>query len=70
MRRPIANFEQDNEGDWIALLTCGHRQHVRHRPPFINRPWVTSHSGRANMIGTLLNCKNCDYARRPDELVA
>jgi tellurite methyltransferase len=70
MRRPIASFEQDNEGDWIALLTCGHRQHVRHRPPFVIRTWVTSPLGRANMIGTLLNCRYCDHVSRPDDLVA
>ncbi|HVT37151.1 MAG TPA: DUF3565 domain-containing protein [Nevskiaceae bacterium] len=26
----------------MAELECGHRQHVRHQPPGINRPWVTT----------------------------
>lgn len=31
--RRIVGFDRDEEGDWVALLECGHRQHVRHRPP-------------------------------------
>jgi hypothetical protein len=27
----IVGFHQDTEGDWVAELDCGHRQHVRHR---------------------------------------
>ena len=46
MERPITGFEFDGEGDPIAILSCGHAQHVRHNPPFINRPWVTTEQGR------------------------
>lgn len=60
MEQPIAGFDRDEEGDWVALLACGHRQHVRHNPPFINRPWTTSAAGRASKIGVRLNCKHCD----------
>ena len=27
--------------DWVAELECGHTQHVRHDPPWTNRPWVS-----------------------------
>ncbi len=37
----VNGFEQDEVGDWVMLLSCGHRQHVRHQPPFINRPWLS-----------------------------
>ncbi|MCB1185380.1 DUF3565 domain-containing protein, partial [bacterium] len=33
----ITGFIQDEAGDWIALLACGHRRHVRHRPPLVER---------------------------------
>ncbi len=36
MLRAIDGYHQDEVGDWVAELRCGHGQHVRHRPPF----WV------------------------------
>ncbi|MFB8831117.1 DUF3565 domain-containing protein [Azotobacter sp. CWF10] len=24
----------------MAVLSCGHTQHLRHQPPWQNRPWV------------------------------
>jgi len=41
-------------------LACGHGQHVRHQPPFINRPWVVGAAGREEHLGTYLNCKKCE----------
>ena len=55
----IIEFMQDEEGDWIAILQCGHRQHVRHEPPWQNRPWVISSEGRDSMLGKELQCKEC-----------
>ncbi len=60
MVRHIVSFHQDEHGDWVADLTCGHGQHVRHQPPLTNRPWVLIASGRARYIGTVLECKQCD----------
>lgn len=31
-QQPIVGFHQDEEGDWVASLACGHNQHVRHNP--------------------------------------
>jgi tellurite methyltransferase len=70
MERPIKAFELDDEGDPIAILACGHAQHVRHKPPFINRPWVTSEEGRTGMIGKKLNCVRCDNMEIPEDFVA
>lgn len=70
MERLITAFEVDKEGDPIAILDCGHPQHVRHKPPFINRPWVTSEEGRKSMIGKTLNCVRCDKLELPDHFVA
>jgi hypothetical protein len=58
--RRITGFHQDEKNDWVAELECGHTQHVRHDPPWMNRPWVMSEEGRATRIGTPLLCKNCD----------
>lgn len=66
MRQPIADFTLDDAGDWVALLGCGHRQHVRHRPPFIQRPWVVTPEGRARHLGTQLECLKCDRGEPRD----
>lgn len=60
MRRPIVSFDLDQENHWRAILACGHRQHVRHDPPLISRPWVLSEQGRRSRIGESLNCVRCD----------
>ncbi len=60
MNRSIVGFHQDDEEHWVAELECGHTQHVRHNPPWINRPWVISEVGRQQMLGKELACKKCD----------
>ncbi|HEX7918799.1 MAG TPA: DUF3565 domain-containing protein [Gemmatimonadales bacterium] len=57
--RPITGFHQDEAGDWVAELTCGHARHVRHDPPWQVREWVTSAEGRRSRIGTTLSCRVC-----------
>jgi hypothetical protein len=57
---PITGFHQDDQGDWVAELACGHQQHVRHRPPWILHPWVTTPEGRQARIGQALVCPFCD----------
>jgi hypothetical protein len=59
MQRRIIGFEQDANGDWIALLDCGHRRHVRHSPPFIDRPWTLTERGRAAQLGRPIECRTC-----------
>jgi hypothetical protein len=60
MNQPIAAYHKDEENDWVAELSCGHFQHVRHNPPLNNRPWMDSQEGRDSMLGQVLNCKKCD----------
>ena len=64
MKQAIIGFEQDAEGHWVAILACGHRQHMRHNPPFVERPWVVSAVGRSGKIGTLVECAECDGVTR------
>lgn len=66
MNQEITGFHQDDAGDWVAELACGHNQHVRHSPPWTNRPWVTTLAGRESMIGHELSCKKCDAGAPPD----
>ena len=63
--RAIAGFHQDDHGDWVAELECGHTQHMRHQPPWQVRPWVLTPEGRARFLGTRVPCAEC--ARRPVE---
>ena len=60
MKQGIVGFHQDDQGDWVAELHCGHGQHVRHQPPLTSRPWVLSEEGRRSQLGNTLNCKKCD----------
>jgi len=60
MLRRITGFYEDVEGHFVAMLECGHEQHVRHRPPFVERPWVLTEAGRAEKIGALVECRQCD----------
>ena len=62
MERAITGFHQDDQGDWVAELACGHGQHVRPRPPWQVRPWVATDDGRRGRIGSVLHCKLCEPA--------
>ena len=66
MKQPITGYHRDEENDWIAELDCGHYQHLRHRPPFFNRPWVISRNGRDAMLGHELDCVKCDRCEPVD----
>ena len=68
MRRTILGFHPDDGGEWVAELSCLHGQHIRHRPPFQERPWVLSEEGRAERVGGHLDCPLCDRAELPDGL--
>ena len=60
MKQNIVGFNQDEEKHWVAELSCGHFQHVRHNPPMVSRPWVLTEEGRKEMLGYELACKQCD----------
>lgn len=59
-KRKIVAFRQDEHGDWVAELECGHNQHVRHNPPRTNRPWVVTTDGRQDHVGHELECPACE----------
>ena len=45
MQQAIIGFHLDEQGHYVADLACGHGQHVRHDPPWQNRPWVLTEQG-------------------------
>ncbi len=65
MNRRILSFAQDDQQDWFVTLSCGHTQHIRHKPPFQNYPWVTNSEGRESKLGEALNCPLCDHREIP-----
>ena len=68
MVRMIAGFHRDELGDWVAELSCLHNQHVRHRPPFQDRPWVLDPERRQARVGSVIDCPLCDRAEMPEGL--
>lgn len=65
MQQAIIGFHQDEEQHWVADLACGHSQHVRHTPPWQNRPWVMTKQGRQEKLGVELNYLLCDATEQP-----
>lgn len=66
----MVGFHQDQQADWVAELSCGHGQHVRHQPPFTLRPWVTTPEGRGSRLGQPLDCVRCDRLELPEDFVS
>jgi tellurite methyltransferase len=64
LRRPIVGYHQDDAGDWVAELSCGHGFHVRHDPPWLVREWVLTEEGRASFVGHQLECVKCEAEHR------
>ncbi len=56
----MIDFHQDEQGDWVAELDCGHGYHMRHNPPWLIREWVQTKEGRQGFIGHMLDCPKCD----------
>jgi tellurite methyltransferase len=65
MHTTIIGFHADDAGDWVAELACGHGQHMRHKPPWQVRPWVTTEEGRHGRVGASIECPLCDAIALP-----
>ena len=66
--RRICAYAHDEDGHWVAILDCGHRQHLRDEPPFSARPWVHDEGARAARIGAPLPCLRCQRWEAPSAL--
>jgi hypothetical protein len=70
VERIVVGFHQDERADWVADLECGHRRHMRHKPPWMVREWVLTEEGRGGFVGHKLDCGQCDEARSEAQRLA
>ncbi|MDF3844484.1 DUF3565 domain-containing protein [Pseudomonas citronellolis] len=63
----LLDFHQDEDGHWVAVLSCGHTQHLRHQPPWQSCPWVLDAEARAALIGRPFTCGWCARATHSDD---
>ncbi|MDG9930787.1 MULTISPECIES: DUF3565 domain-containing protein [unclassified Pseudomonas] len=59
----VLGFHRDEDGHWVADLSCGHTQHLRHLPPWQNRAWVTDPRERERHLGQPFPCGWCAAER-------
>ncbi|BAN50508.1 DUF3565 domain-containing protein [Metapseudomonas resinovorans] len=62
----LVGYRQDEDGYWVAVLSCGHTQHLRHQPPWQSRPWVLDPEQRAAQLGRLFPCGWCAQGLAPE----
>ena len=55
----VLDLRQDQEQHWVAVLACGHTQHLRHQPPWQNRHWLLDPQQRNAIIGQPFVCGWC-----------
>jgi hypothetical protein len=67
LARHIVGFHLDDKYHWVAQLDCGHNQHVRHNPPWQNRPWVVTAEGRSQALSEVLFCVKCNEGAPADD---
>lgn len=63
--RAMLSFTPDGDA-WITQLDCGHRRHIRHRPPLSSFAWVDDPNARAAHVGQLIECGRCQQRIWPD----
>lgn len=64
--RVMLRFHRDGDGAWIVDLDCGHRRHIRHRPPLSSFPWIDDAAARAAKVGQAIECDRCLRGEPPD----
>jgi hypothetical protein len=57
MQQAIVGFHLDEENIGL-LISPVVIQHVRHDPPWQNRPWVLTEQGRKEKLGVMLECRS------------
>ncbi|MBT8768099.1 DUF3565 domain-containing protein [Metapseudomonas boanensis] len=61
----LIGLRQDDDGHWVAVLSCGHTQHLRHQPPWQSRTWVLDPEQRQAQLGRLFPCGWCAQGIAP-----
>lgn len=65
-RDPTDEPADARAASWIVRLDCGHRRHVRHRPPLSDYPWLLDAATRAAKLGATIECERCARLELPD----
>lgn len=60
--RRIVAVTVESEDTCVVELECGHRRHVRDRPPLSSHPWVRDADARQQRISERIECGLCDAA--------
>ena len=60
----LLGFHQDEDGHWVADLSCRHTQHLPHQPPWQNRAWVIDPVQRQRHLGQPFACGWCAQSNR------
>jgi len=68
MHRAMTGFRRDEDGSWVAELSCLHSQHIRHEPPFSEAAWIEDDEERTRHLGQFLDCPLCERTEMPDGL--
>ena len=67
IERRIVAVHEEAPGTCIVELDCGHRRHVRDRPPFETHPWVHDDAERRARVGSAIECGLCAACVRPQD---
>ncbi len=59
----VIGFHLDDDQHWVAELSCGHTQHLRHQQPWQTRAWVLDPAQRLEKIGQPFARGWCAQAR-------
>ncbi len=64
--RLIAGFRRDGAQVVVLALDCGHRRHVRHRPPLSEHRWVLDDDAVRARLGEPIECLRCTQRLLPE----
>lgn len=63
--RRILSITLEAADSGVAALDCGHRRHIRHRPPLERHPWLLDPAERDARVGQRIECARCDQLELP-----
>lgn len=68
MQRTITGFERESASAIVVRMVCGHRRHVRHRPPLEDHAWVLDDASVRGRVSADIECGRCANLEAPTGL--
>jgi len=68
--RVIVGVQREGADAVVLRLDCGHRRHVRHRPPLSSHAWVGSDAECEQRVGQRIECLRCGQRELPPQAQA